>query len=101
MARLYRSMADESECYYRFNKGKFMNNKERYSTILAEVLMIDCEKVEEASSENLPAWDSVGKIGLVTALEDEFSIEIEVEEILSFNSYAAGVEILKNHGINM
>lgn len=78
-----------------------MGNKEKYSAILAEVFMLDLAEVEKASVESLSTWDSLGKIGLATALEDEFAIELEAEEILRFNSYADGLEILKNHGIDL
>lgn len=46
-------------------------------------------------------WDSVGHISLVTKLEDTFDVIFETEDILQFNSYEKGIEILKKYGVEL
>lgn len=38
-------------------------------------------------------------MSLVALIEDAFEIEFEPDELMSFNSYTSGLEILKNHGV--
>ncbi len=71
-----------------------MENREKYVAVFVEVLMIDRADVESASTENQPAWDSIGKLNLVAGLEETFSIELEAEDIMLFNSFVDGLEIL-------
>lgn len=78
-----------------------MTNKEIFASILTEVFMLDSASVTSASTETVPAWDSVGKMSLVVALEDAFSIELEAEDIISLNSYVEGLDILKKNGIDL
>jgi acyl carrier protein len=42
---------------------------------------------EESSPDHLNNWDSIGAINLVTALEDEFNIEFEDEDILEMLNF--------------
>ncbi|MGE3623290.1 MAG: acyl carrier protein [Bdellovibrionales bacterium] len=44
-------------------------------------------------------WDSVGHMRLVAAIEQEFGIFLETAQILDFDSFKRGLEILKIHGI--
>ena len=41
-----------------------------------------------------PAWDSVGHMGLVAQLEDQFGIMMEPDDIVDLNSYEKGKEML-------
>ena len=38
-------------------------------------------------------------MGLVSALEDEFSITFETDDIIAYSSYKEGLEILKKYKI--
>lgn len=76
-----------------------MANLEVYKNCFVEGLELDIESVETASMETVAKWDSIGQMSLIALVEDAFSIELEPEEIMGFNTYSAGLEILKNHGI--
>ena len=50
--------------------------------LIAEVLYVESSTInDESGPENIEAWDSLGHINIITAIEDEFDIEIEPEEI--------------------
>lgn len=50
--------------------------------LIAEVLIVEEEELtNEASPDSIDSWDSLGHINIITALEDEFDIEISPEEI--------------------
>ena len=57
------------------------------------------EKVETLKYQDIPAWDSVGHMGLVAALEDEFEIEMEIDDIIDMSSFNKGKEILSKYGV--
>ena len=77
-----------------------MTNKEKYNKVF-----VDCFSVaENVLNENftyqcVAAWDSVGHMGMIAALEDAFGIMMETEDIIEFSSYAVGIEKLMKYGV--
>jgi acyl carrier protein len=55
---------------------------DRVRSIAADVLEVPATKITPATSpENLDTWDSVHHLNLVLALEQEFNLQFEPEEI--------------------
>jgi len=78
-----------------------MTTKDRYDRIFAETLSVDVSALNDALVyQSVPAWDSVGHMTLMAALENEFDIMMETDDIIAFSSYAKGMEILTNYGIH-
>jgi len=50
--------------------------------------------VEDLAYRGLPAWDSVGHMRLVAAIESEFDILLETDDVLDLSSFGKGVEIV-------
>ena len=71
-----------------------MNNLEKYNEAFKEVFKIDESQLEGLSYQGIEAWDSVGHMGLVAALEEKFKIMMEMDDIIEFSSYEKGKEIL-------
>lgn len=78
-----------------------MSNIEKLKEAFVEGLEIPMEEVEAATMESVDKWDSIGQMSLVAIIEDAFGIEFEPDEVMQFTSFAAGLEILKNHGIEL
>ena len=78
-----------------------MSNIEKLKNAFVEGLEIPVEEVENATMDGVEKWDSIGQMSLIAIIEDEFGIELEQEEVMRFTSFAVGVEILKNHGIEL
>lgn len=76
-----------------------MSNIEKLKNAFVEGLEIPVEEVETATMESVDKWDSIGQMSLVAIIEDAFGIEFEPDEVMRFTSFAAGVDILKAHGI--
>ena len=76
-----------------------MSNIEKLKNAFVEGLEISAEDVESATMESVDKWDSIGQMSLVAIIEDAFEIEFEPDEVMRFTSFAAGVDILKCHGI--
>ena len=77
-----------------------MDNKEKYKSIFIESLAIDHSKLNENIKYNeIPEWDSIGHMTLMSGLEDGFNIAIETDDIVDFSSFKKGLEILGKHKI--
>ncbi len=49
----------------------------------------------------IPAWDSIGHMSLVAALEEAFDIMMDTDDIIDLSSYEKGKEILKKYDIEL
>lgn len=78
-----------------------MSNIEKLKEAFVEGLEIPMEEIESATMESVDKWDSIGQMSLVAIIEDAFGIEFEPDEVMQFTSFEAGVDILKNHGIEI
>lgn len=79
-----------------------MTNLEKYVNAFVEGLGVE-ESVVNSSLEYqaVPEWDSVGHMGLISELEDAFEIEMETDDIVDFNSFDTGKEILKKYQVEI
>ncbi len=78
-----------------------MTNLEKYTKAFAEGLEIGEEGIEELVYEQIPQWDSVGHMGLISSLEDTFDIMLETDDIIDLSSFKKGIEILKKYGVEI
>lgn len=78
-----------------------MNNLKTYNNIFIETFEITEEQLAGLEYQGIEAWDSVGHMGLVAALEDAFDIMMDTDDIIDFNSYEKGKEILKKYEVEL
>ena len=79
-----------------------MPTLEKYSEIFKNALNIDGDKLNENLKYNeIDEWDSIGHMTLVAALEEEFKITLETDDIVDFSSFKKGKEILKKYKIEI
>ena len=77
-----------------------MGNKQKYQDIFIKSLSMDNKKFNENLKYNeIPEWDSIGHMTLVSGLEEAFSISLETDDIVDFSSYKKGTEILKKYKV--
>lgn len=77
-----------------------MSNLEKYLKVFSETFGIEPEAAKKLEYQAISEWDSVGHMGLISAIEDEFDIMMSTDDIIDFSSYEKGKEILaKNYGI--
>ena len=73
---------------------------ERVQQTLASTLKVSMVRVTEATrDEDLPAWDSLGQVNIVMALEQTFGLYIEVEDFDKLKSVPAILEYLKQQDV--
>ena len=77
-----------------------MNNLEKYDKVFKEVLEVSEDQLKGLKYQDIEAWDSVGHMGLISALEDAFDIMMDTDDIIDFSSFEKGKDILsKNYSV--
>ena len=78
-----------------------MENLKKYQNVFIESLNIDSKKFNQKLKYNeIPEWDSIGHMTLISNLETTFTISIDNDDVLDFSSFKKGMEILKKYKIN-
>lgn len=78
-----------------------MTNLEKYEEAFISALEVKKEELSELKYLGIEAWDSVGHMNLIAALEDAFDIMMDTDDIIDLSSYEKGKEILKKYDIEL
>jgi|TARA_B100001964_G_scaffold240126_1_gene309256 acyl carrier protein len=79
-----------------------MSAVEKYSKIFKDALNISDNKFNENIKYNeIEEWDSIAHMTLVAALEEEYKVTLETDDIIDFSSFKKGLEILKKYKIDI
>lgn len=78
-----------------------MTNLEKYIAAFQENLGVSEDELENLEYQGIAAWDSVGHMTLMAALEDTFDIMLDTDDIIDFSSFQKGKEILKKYEIEL
>tara|TARA_Y100000996_G_C22298825_1_gene551254 strand:+ start:297 stop:545 length:249 start_codon:yes stop_codon:yes gene_type:complete len=77
-------------------------NNKKYQSIFLDSLGINISQFnEEIKYNEIPEWDSIGHMTLMSALEEGFKISLETDDIVDFSSFKKGKEILKKYKIDL
>ena len=72
---------------------------EQVKQVFSSVFQISPEQVSDVlSPQDVPGWDSLGHVRLVTALQEQFGVEFEVDEIMRMENVAEIKKILATRG---
>ena len=65
-----------------------MDNKKKYQDIFIKSLSIGEGKFSnELKYNEIPEWDSIGHMTLISGLEEGFGISMETDDIIDFSSF--------------
>lgn len=77
-----------------------MTNLEKYNQIFMDVLDVAEAALNEGFTfKDVPQWDSVAHLSLISELEDSFGVMFDAEDILHYSSYENGKKILAGYGV--
>jgi acyl carrier protein len=72
--------------------------KNRYRAAFIRTFDLDQESaLDELKYQGIKQWDSLGHMALMAALEDEFKIEMDVDDIIDFTSFSDGFVIIEKY----
>jgi acyl carrier protein len=78
-----------------------MSNLEKYIAVFTGTLLVEESALANLKYQDIPAWDSVGHMSLMSAIEESFEIEIDIDDIIEFSSFKVGYTILAKYNINL
>lgn len=71
--------------------------EDRLKRVFAQALRISIERVSDGLKyDSIPEWTSVGHMVLITAIDSEFGIMLDTEDIIDMSSFKKAKEILTN-----
>lgn len=79
-----------------------MTNLEKLNNIFCEVFSVEVSALgADFNNKGVEGWDSVRQLSLTSAVEDEFDIMLDPEDILNFTSYDNAKAILAKNEIEL
>jgi acyl carrier protein len=76
-----------------------MGNYEKYITAFKDTFGVEESDLSNLRYQSIEAWDSVGHMALMAALEESFEIELDIDDIIDFSSFEVGQTILKKYDV--
>lgn len=78
-----------------------MSNIQNYNAAFIETFHLTESDLPDLKYQAVVAWDSVGHMQLMVALEEAFSIELDIDDIIDFSSYEKGKQILGKYQVTL
>ena len=77
-----------------------MTNLDKYKDTFIKSLSINKKDFNENLEYNqIPEWDSIGHMTLISGLEESFKVTIDTDDIIDFSSFKKVIEILKKYKV--
>lgn len=74
---------------------------QRIARVFSEAFNVPADQVSANTvPDDVEKWDSLGHITMVNALQSEFGVEFEIEEIMEMATVSKILEILAVHGFS-
>lgn len=68
--------------------------------VLADVFGVDPARIDDdASVDTIEKWDSLNHLKLVLALEDQFKVSLNEEQVVEMLNYPLVKVVLQEHGV--
>jgi acyl carrier protein len=69
--------------------------EDRIKRVMSQVLGVPADKITpESSQDTIERWDSIGHMNLCLALEEEFEISFDDQQVVSMTNYASIVQTI-------
>ncbi len=77
-----------------------MSNLEKYNEIFCRCFSLNTDQLNDSLVyQGIPAWDSIGHMEMIAELEEAFEISMDPEDIIDFDSYDKGKELLAKYDV--
>jgi acyl carrier protein len=74
-----------------------MELNDRLRATFVEALGLDGDvDVDNLKYRDIDAWDSVGHMGLVAAIEDEFDVQFDTDQVIDMSSFKVAGDMLRD-----
>ena len=76
-----------------------MTNLEKYTNVFVDAFGITADQTAGLAYQGIEAWESVGHMTLIAAIEDTFGIMMDTDDIIDLSSFEKGKEILAKYNV--
>ncbi|MEH0936241.1 acyl carrier protein [Micromonospora psammae] len=74
---------------------------DRLRAVFVDALELpDGTDVENLKYRDIEQWDSLGHMTLVAAIEDEFDVQLETEQVIDMSSFKVALDMLRGLGVD-
>ena len=76
-----------------------MNNQfigDKLETLFKNTFNINDEDISKATQNNLKNWDSVNHMNLILAIEKEFDITLDNNDVIKLSNFRTCFQLIKN-----
>jgi acyl carrier protein len=78
-----------------------MSLNDRLRAVFVDALELPGDvDVENLKYRDIPQWDSLGHMTLVAAIEDEFAVQLETEQVIDLSSFKVALDMLRSLGVD-
>jgi acyl carrier protein len=75
--------------------------QDRLRRVFVDTLELgDGVDVANLNYRDIPEWDSLGHMTLVAAIEDQFDVQLDTEQVIGLSSFKIAVETLRGLGVH-
>ena len=78
-----------------------MSHLNRLKNCFVSSLNVKEDQVTDTFSYGQTGWDSVAHMALIAAIEQEFDLMIDTEDVIDMSSFSKAKEIVTKYGINL
>jgi len=78
-----------------------MSTLQNYINAFTSTFLVEESDLANLKYQDIAAWDSVGHMSLMAALEEIFGIEMDIDDIIDFSSFEAGKKIMLKYNVKM
>jgi acyl carrier protein len=72
---------------------------DRLRDVFVEALALDNDvDVENLKYREIEQWDSVGHMALVAAIEDEFDVQFDTDQVIDMSSFKVALDTVRGLG---
>lgn len=71
----------------------------KYDNVFSEAFGQGINDLKKLKYQDIPEWDSIGHMTMISFLEEAFDILMDTDDIIDFSSYEKGIEILKKYDV--
>jgi acyl carrier protein len=71
--------------------------EQKISKIFANVFEVEIADVPSLEYQSVEEWDSIGHMMMISELEEEFQISIEMEDVIVISNLAECVAIIRKY----
>ncbi|GGM05033.1 MULTISPECIES: acyl carrier protein [Micromonospora] len=78
-----------------------MTRTDRLRAVFVDALELpEGTDVENLKYRDIEQWDSLGHMTLVAAIEDEFGVQLETDQVIDLSSFKVALDLLRGLGVD-